>query len=124
MDHLELVCNGKVGRELELNPDRESADIEQTIPVTRSGWCLLRAWSEKAEHPILDAYPYATTSPIYLSVDGSRPESAEDAAYFVAWIDRLSASAKSNPDWNNDAEKASVMTTLDSARKIYLGMQK
>ncbi|HTF42947.1 MAG TPA: hypothetical protein VK641_03560, partial [Terriglobales bacterium] len=65
---------------------------------------------------------YATTSPIYVSVDGSHPGSAEDAAYFVAWIDRLSAAAKSNQDWNNDAEKTSVLTMLDSARKIYLGM--
>jgi TolB protein len=124
VDHLELICNGKVRRELELNPDHQSADVEQTIPVTGSGWCLLRAWSEKAEHPILDIYPYATTSPIYLSVDGSHPESTQDAAYFVAWIDRLRAAAESNQDWNNDAEKTSVMTLLDSARKIYAGMQK
>ena len=67
---------------------------------------------------------YATTSPIYISVDGSTVKSAEDAAYFIAWIDRLTAAAKSNADWNNDAEKTSVMSMLDSARKIYLDMQK
>jgi TolB protein len=124
IDHLEVICNGKVVRELKPNADRESADIEDTIPVTRSGWCLLRAWSDKAEHPVLDIYPYATTSPIYVSVDGSDTKSKEDAAYFVAWIDRLSTAAKTNQNWNNDTEKNSVMNMLDSARKIYLGMEK
>ncbi len=123
IDHLEVICNGHVVRELKLNPDRESADVEETIPVTHSGWCLLRAWSEMAEHPVLDIYPYATTSPIYVSVAGSTIKSKEDAAYFVAWIDRLSEAAKANLDWNNEAEKSSVMNMLDSARKIYLAME-
>jgi TolB protein len=124
IDHLEVVCDGKVVRDLKLDAARESADIEETISIRQSGWCLLRAWSDKAEHPILDIYPYATTSPIYVSVAGSKIQSKEDAAYFVAWIDRLSAAAKSNQDWNNDTEKTSVMTMLDSARKIYAEMEK
>ena len=44
-----------------------------------------------AQHPILDAYPYATTSPIYVRVGDEAVKSHEDAAYFVAWIDRLIA---------------------------------
>ncbi len=124
IDHLEVVCNGKVVRDLKLNADRESADVEDAIDVNRSGWCLLRAWTDKAEHPVLDIYPYATTSPIYISVDGSNFKSKEDAAYFVAWIERLSAAARSNQDWNNDAEKSSVMNMLDAARKIYAEMEK
>jgi TolB protein len=124
IDHLEVVCDGKVVRDLKLDAARESADIEETISIHESGWCLLRAWSDKAEHPILDIYPYATTSPIYVSVAGSKIQSKEDAAYFVVWIDRLSAAAKSNQDWNNDTEKTSVMTMLDSARKIYAEMEK
>jgi TolB protein len=123
IDHLEVICNGQVMRELKLNADRESADVEETIPVTHGGWCLLRAWSDKAEHPVLDIYPYATTSPIYVSMAGSTIKSKEDAAYFVAWIDRLSEAAKANQDWNNEAEKSSVMNMLDSARKIYLAME-
>jgi TolB protein len=124
IDHLEVICNGKVIRDLKPNADRETADITETISISQSGWCLLRAWSDKAEHPVLDIYPYATTSPIYISVAGPKVKSREDAAYFVAWIDRLSAAAKSNRDWNNDAEKTSVMTMLDSARKIYSEMEK
>jgi Tol biopolymer transport system component len=124
VDHLEVICNGRVVRELKLNDDRESADIEGAIPLSQSGWCLLRAWSEKAEHPVLDAYPYATTSPIYVTVAGSVAKPTEDAAYFIAWIDRMIQDAKSNRDWNTDAEKTSVLNMLEQARMVYVGLQK
>jgi WD40 repeat protein len=124
IDHLQVICNGDVVRDLKINGDRETADEEDTIPLSRSGWCLLRAWSEKAEHPILDMYPYATTSPIYVTVAGSHPKPAEDAAYFIAWIDRMIDAAKSNQDWNTEAEKAAVLETLTSARRVYLEMEK
>jgi len=124
IDHLEMICNGRVVRELKLNNDRESADVEDEIPLSQSGWCLLRAWSEKAEHPVLDAYPYATTSPIYVTVAGSASKPAADAAYFIAWIDRMIQDAKSNRDWNTDAEKTSVLNMLEQARMVYVGLQK
>jgi TolB protein len=124
VDHLQVICNGAVMRDLKLYGDRETADVDDTIPLSRSGWCMLRAWSEKAEHPILDMYPYATTSPVYVKVAGSNSQSAEDAAYFVAWIDRMIDAAKSNTDWNTEAEKAAVLETLTSARKVYFQMEK
>ena len=123
VDHLDVICNGRVVRELRLSGDRESADSEDTIPLSQSGWCLLRAWSEKAEHPVFDLYPYATTSPIYVKVDGSAAKPAEDAAYFIAWIDRMIEDAKSNRDWNTDTEKKSVLDLLNRARRIYVGLE-
>ena len=68
-------------------------------------------------------YPYATTSPIYVKVAGSNPKPAEDAAYFIAWIDRMIDAAKSNQDWNTDAEKNAVLDTLTRARGIYQNLQ-
>jgi Tol biopolymer transport system component len=123
VDHLEIICNGQVVRDLKLSGDHETADVEDTIPILRSGWCLLRAWSDKAEHPILDAYPYATTSPTYVTVAGSSSRPTEDAAYFIAWIDRLIEAAKSNKDWNSEAEKNAVLNLLSYARTIYAQMQ-
>ena len=120
IDHLQIVCNGQVVRDLK--GDRASMDVQDTIPISRSGWCLLRAWSEKAEHPILDAYPYATTSPIYITVAGSTAKPTEDAAYFIAWIDRLIKEVKTNKDWNTEAEKNSVLDILAYARAIYAQM--
>jgi TolB protein len=120
VDHLEVVCNGKVARDLKLSGNRDTADIRGTVPISRSGWCLLRAWSDHAEHPILDIYPYATTSPIYINVLHSSPKPKEDADYFIAWIDRLSTAAEANQDWNTPAEKSSVLQMLSYARMVYV----
>jgi len=124
IDHLQVICNGDVVRDLKLSGDRQSADINESLPISRSGWCVLRAWSDKSEYPVLDLYPYATTSPIYISVAGSNPSRKEDAAYFVAWIDRMIQAAKSNQDWNTEREKTAVLSLLDYARNIYVGMEK
>jgi TolB protein len=122
VDHLQIVCNGKVAREVAMTGDRSSAHIDGSIPLEASGWCVLRAFSDKAEYPILDLYPYATTSPVYVSVAGAPVRNAADAAYFVAWIDRLISAARSNTSWNTEAEKESVLSMLQEARVKYAGM--
>jgi len=124
IDHLEVICNGRVVRDLKLSNDRETADVEDAIPVSQSGWCLLRAWSDKPEDPVLDAYPYATTSPIYIAIAGSATKPAGDAAYFIAWIDRMIKDAGSSRDWNTQAEQTSVLDLLNRAGGIYVGLEK
>jgi TolB protein len=123
VDHLQIVCNGKVARELTMNSERTGAHVDSTIPIGVSGWCVLRAFSDKAEYPILDLYPYATTSPVYVSVAGATTHSAVDAAYFGAWIDRLISAAQSNASWNTEAEKQSVLSMLREAREKYEKMK-
>jgi TolB protein len=119
VDHLEIICNGRVAQELSLTGDRMSADLHGEVSVEKSGWCLLRAWSEKAEYPILDQYPYATTSPIYITVGGEATTSADDARYFLAWIDRLKQAAIANHDWKTDIEKERVVNLLSDATKVF-----
>ena len=122
LDHLQIVCNGKVARELNLEADRMSAHVTGSLPVETSGWCVLRAFSDQSVYPILDIYPYATSSPIYLSVSGSPQRSPADAVYFVAWIDRLIDAARSNTSWNTETEKQSVLGLLQEARRKYEGL--
>jgi hypothetical protein len=115
LDHLELVLNGTT-REIPLGGDRRTADTTVAVTVERSGWMLLRARSDRAIEPVLDLYPYGTTSPVYLTVAGAPVRSAEDANYFLRWIDRLEAAAKASRDWNTDAERAA---TLDLIRRAH-----
>jgi Tol biopolymer transport system component len=124
VDHFEVVCNGNVVRDLKLNGDRQSPDENGTISISQTGWCVLRASSDKPEHPVLDDYVYASTSPIYIRVAGSAPKPAGDAAFFITWIDRLIETAKTNKNWNTSAEKTSVLQTLNQARQAYVSMQK
>lgn len=119
VDHLEIVGNGQVVRELPLAGDRTRADVEVRLPVTESGWFLLRARSDRAMYPVLDLYPYATTSPVYVTVAGRPARSAADAAYFVAWIDRVAAAAAANTDWNTAAEREHVLRLIGQAREEF-----
>jgi Tol biopolymer transport system component len=124
VDHLEVVCNGDVVRDLKLNRDRISADVKGTISISQTGWCVLRASSDKPEHPVFDDYVYATTSPVYVRVSGSAPAPSDDAAYFIAWIDRLAEAAGANGSWNSTAEKAAVLEMLDQARRVYASLRR
>ena len=124
VDHLQIVCNGKVARELRLSADRRTAYVEGKLPLESSGWCLLRAFSDKAEYPILDLYPYATTSPVYVSMAGAPLISTEDARYFGAWMGRLITAAQSSVNWNTETEKQAVLATFEGARQKYENIAK
>jgi len=119
MDHLQIVCNGKVASELELSADHKRAYVEGRLPIETTGWCILRAFSEKAEYPILDLYPYATTSPVYVNVADAPVRSTRDAAYFVAWMERLISAAQNSKEWNTETEKQSVLATFEKASQKY-----
>jgi TolB protein len=123
VDHFEVVCNGKVTQTLKLEGARDSADVSGTIPLQESGWCVLRAWSEKAEYPVMDNYAYATTSPVYVTIGGKRAYAKKDAEYFKAWIDRIIEITDQYPDWNSAGEKQGVMKKLRDARAVYEGLK-
>ena len=119
LDHLEIVCNGRVVRSLTLSGERTRLDERGTLPLAASGWCLLRAGSDRAEHPVLDNYVYATTSPVYVTLAGAQPRSAADAEYFLAWLDRLEEATARRGGWNSQAEEAAVAARISAARAVY-----
>jgi Tol biopolymer transport system component len=119
VDHLELVLNGQVVRQIPLDGGRRSATATLRVPVDRSGWILLRARGDKAAYPTLDVFPYATTSPVYLTVGGKPARSPEDARYFIAWIDRMRGSVEAHEDWNTGAERQETLDMLARARAEY-----
>jgi TolB protein len=123
VDHLELVCNGRVVQSFLQDGLKDSADAQGTVPIKESGWCVLRASSDKAEYPVLDNYIYATTSPVYVTVGGKPPHSPEDARYFSAWVDRVVDTTLHYPDWNSPEEKESVLQRLREAKQIFEKMR-
>jgi hypothetical protein len=119
VDHLEIVQNGKVVKTIDLNPDRRSADFSTKMKIDSSGWLLLRAWNE-ASHPLVfDLYPYATTSPVFVTVGDKPMHATEDADYFIAWIERIRESVESPAHYNNAAERDLVLSNLRQAQAVY-----
>ena len=118
LDHVEVLYNGRVvarhGKK-----DATSAELSGAIPVTDSGWILLRAWNDEPDALIFDLYPYASTSPVYVSIGGRPATSPEDAEYFLRWIDRIIASADARQDYNDAQEKKDTMDYLRAGRAVF-----
>ncbi|MFN2565302.1 MAG: CehA/McbA family metallohydrolase [Gemmatimonadaceae bacterium] len=116
VDHLELVGNGRVIASLSLTSNGTSADTTVVVPVEESGWYVLRAWSDWPRLPVLDLYPFATTSPIYVEVAGAPIRTRSDADYFLAWIARVDEAVRAHTAWNTTAERDEAMRTIAAAR--------
>jgi Tol biopolymer transport system component len=116
IDHLELVGNGVPVARIPLPADRTSLDTTVTLDVSRSSWFVLRAYSDRAIEPVLDIYPYGSTSPIYVTVGGKPVRSRADAEYFLRWLDRLEAAATAHQGWNTTEEKREVLGRIQEAR--------
>src|SRR6202040_4382091 len=69
IDHFELIFNGRVIASHHLNGARTQADVSGRVEIPASGWLVLRAWNDHSNPKIQDIYPYASTSPIYVTVD-------------------------------------------------------
>jgi hypothetical protein len=119
IDHLEVIGNGAVLATIPLRGDRTTARDTVSISVARSGWYVLRAWSERPALPILDLYPFGSTSPIYVRVGQEPVRSREDADFFVRWIDRLDQATQAHEAWNTPEERDHVLQLLAQARAWY-----
>ena len=123
VDHLELVCNGRVVRSFVARRAVDHGEFSGNMALNDSGWCLARASTDAGRYPVLDTYVYATTSPVYITVGGRKPRSPDDARYFAAWIDRMTETTSAYPDWNNAAEKRSVMERMTQAKAVFVELQ-
>jgi TolB protein len=119
IDHLQLIQNGAVAVEIGLTGERTRADTTLSLAVDRSSWFLVRAYSDKAIEPVLDIYPFGTTSPIYVSLAGSLQRSPADAEYFLRWLERLAQAADRHTGWNREAEKRSVRQRIRLAEEEF-----
>jgi TolB protein len=123
LDHAQIVCNGKVRRELPLAAERHAAEVTGSLTLESSGWCVLRAFTARAEYPVLDNFVYATTSPIYVTVGGAAAHFPADARYFVAWIEHLSETTARYPYWNSPQERERVLSKLAEAKAVFERMK-
>jgi Tol biopolymer transport system component len=120
VDHLEVVASGKVVATVALTGDGTAAEATVSLPAERSGWYVLRAWADRPRLPVLDLYPFASTSPVYVTIGGQPVRSPDDAAWFVRWVDRVAAVAAAHEGWNTPAERQAALAQLARARDEYV----
>lgn len=117
VERIEIVANGIVVARVPLSADSTRAETVIPLPINRSGWFTLRAWSSRSHPGVLDGYPFATTSPIYVIVGNQPIRSAEDSRYFVSWIERLEQAVSAHTGWNSEGEKREVLERLARAKE-------
>jgi hypothetical protein len=93
LDKLEVIFNGKLGLTGAVGQDRLSAEIDADLPIRTSGWIALRVAGPGVAYWVGSTLT-AHTSPIYVEVEGNPIDAAEDARFFLAWIDRLEAAVR------------------------------
>ncbi|PQA89339.1 CehA/McbA family metallohydrolase [Hyphococcus luteus] len=115
---LDIIVNGDVAQSIPLSEDGKSASVEGELTLDASAWVTLRAVSETSSPLVFDAYPYATTSPIYVAIGGKPVRSREAAEYFIAWIEKLEAVAEDG-SYNTEEERDAVLANLKKARRAF-----
>jgi WD40 repeat protein len=86
MQRVDIIENGKVVAS-EKAEDEFHVKISKEIPVTTSGWIAARVSGPQKIHLVTDGYVYAHSNPVWLTREGRRSSSPEDARYFMKWID-------------------------------------
>ncbi len=119
VDSLQVIQNGRVAHSVDLGRSRTSADATVSLTVDQSSWFSVRAFSRRARHPVLDLYPFGTTSPIYVEVGGAPIWSAADAGYFIQWLDQLVPQVEGHSGWNSAAERETVLADIARARAVF-----
>ena len=118
MDTLDIVQNGKVVRSIKPS-DPYRVKFADSVPVERSGWIAARVTGPERQHLLMDSYVYAHTNPVYLVKGGARPQSPEDAKYFLRWIDHVVGLLEKATEFDTPAQKKEVLDLWRRAREVY-----
>jgi len=117
---IELVNNGKVIATVPGSADvNQPLVLDATVDISKSGWICARRMDEKGHE--------THTAPVYITVN-KKPvrASADDAEFFIAWIDNILNNIKPGGAWNkyfpNDI--ATVTERYEKAKNVYVQIMK
>ncbi len=112
---IELICNGKVVATQDgMAKPGTPVVMEASLEIPGSSWICARRMNESGHQ--------SHTAPVYISVN-NKPirASAEDAEFFVDWIDKLITNTAAGGPWNkyfpNDLKQ--VQNRYQQAKQVY-----
>lgn len=122
----DVIVNGRVVHSRRLGAEPVAADVtvrrfKIEVPVERSGWIALRVTGP--DHPeLFDGPAWAHTSPVFIEVAGRPIPSAEDASYFVEWIDQLLRVVAARNRYSSAEKRQEVESMFREAQEKYRTM--
>ena len=117
LDALEIVVNGKVVAVAE-GPARELA-LDTEITLSEGAWIAARARGPYDRLLVNDDNAFAHSSPVYCAVDGAGPRNADDARFFISWIDQLIERVESSDRFANEGQRTETVELFRKAQACY-----
>jgi hypothetical protein len=117
VDKLEIIVNGKPVASTPVS--KYEAVIEKEIPLTGSSWIAARALGPWSRLVLNDIQAFAHTSPVYVSLGTESVAFAEDARFWIDWIDKLIASANTRGRFATPEHRKEVVDLFRRAQEIY-----
>lgn len=118
LTRVELLHNGKVIASETPAKDALTTELAKSVKIDKSGWIGLRALGPP-QFDTRGEQVAAHSSPVYVVVGGKPAGSAEDARYFLEWIDKLDATVRERDRLPDEAAKAEVASQIAQARAVY-----
>jgi hypothetical protein len=122
VNHVEIVSNGRVVANLVnlREPRLVRLDTTVNLRVDRDAWFVARAYLDRPRLPVLDLYPFASTSAVYAKVGNAPPTCREDADYFLSWIGLIRERVRRDSSWNTAAERDSTLSLISRAHEEFI----
>src|SRR5262249_49157294 len=121
-EKLEVIVNGKAV--ISRPAVQGEAIIDEQVPVTGSCWIAARAIGPWSRLVLNDVQTFAHTSPVYLSVADKPVKSAEDARFWMDWIDQLIAQVNARGRFSKPERQKEVTDLFRRAREIYSNIER
>lgn len=120
VEKVDIIQNGKVVASQKAE-DLHHIKLSKTIPVAASGWIAARVSGPEKVHLVTDGYVYAHSNPVWLTRDGQKPSSREDARYFVKWMDTALKLIPQRTFYTPE-QRSQMVDVYQKARKRFLEM--
>jgi O-glycosyl hydrolase len=115
---IELVLNGKIVATIEgMAKPGEPVILKASVPIVESSWLCARRMDEKGHR--------SHTAPVYVKLKNAPVRaSAEDARYFIKWIDKTIVNTAKGGPWNKyfTHDLNVVQSRYLQAREVYEGI--
>jgi hypothetical protein len=114
IDRMEILYKGKIITSVNGDGSSSNLSAEVELEPQESGWIVARAF----ERP-LEKARFAHTSPVYVHVAGGPGIVAEDARFFLAWIDREIAFYEKHSGFRAASDREVMLEMFRRARRVY-----
>jgi len=117
IDALEIVVNGEVVAATK-GPARELS-LDTKVTLEEGSWIAARARGPYDRLLVNDDNTFAHSSPVYCTVDGAGPRNADDAAFFIRWIDQLIERVERSDRFANEGQRTETVELFRKAQGYY-----